>query len=458
MRPTTDADADVVSIADLYDEVEGRPGRGLPPNRQLWVRGEIQSISDQPTHGALLPRPGRPRDPAGRAPGPGAQGEVLADDLGPARVPRCATRGSSSSRAWWSSLRGSLDFYPPQAEIGFIMAELDVTALLGRLAAQRAALHRSPRRRGLLEHNRSAGRARRCRSGSASWPAREPRATATSSASSTDSGFAFSVRVAPVSVQGAGRPAHRRAPSARLGCRAATSLVVVVRGGGSKADLAAFDAEPVARAIATSPVPVWTGIGHTGDESVADLVANRSFITPTECGAELAAHVAGWWDAIADAATTCPRGRSRSSTRPSDAGRPGPTPAHGQRSPPVRAEHERLLLDADRIVRAAPSALDRHAESFAQRARRLPGLIETHLDRVDDRVANWRRLLEAYDVDRQLERGYTITRDGSGTTLRSAGALALGATVVTRFADGTSTSTVTAVDLRPGPEVDEADQ
>ena len=64
--------------------------------------------------------------------------------------------------------------------------------------------------------------------------------------------------------------------------------MVVVRGGGSKADLATFDAEPVARAIAGSDVPVWTGIGHTGDQSVADEVANRAFITPTECGQELA--------------------------------------------------------------------------------------------------------------------------------------------------------------------------
>ena len=69
----------------------------------------------------------------------------------------------------------------------------------------------------------------------------------------------------------------------------------MVRGGGSKADLAAFDAEPVARAIATSDVPVWTGIGHTGDQSVADEVANRSFITPTECGQELARLAIDYW-------------------------------------------------------------------------------------------------------------------------------------------------------------------
>ena len=79
-------------------------------------------------------------------------------------------------------------------------------------------------------------------------------------------------------------------------CRTDCDLIVVVRGGGSKADLAAFDAEVVARAIAVATKPVWTGIGHTGDESVADIVANRACITPTECGHQLVLRVGQWWE------------------------------------------------------------------------------------------------------------------------------------------------------------------
>ena len=59
-------------------------------------------------------------------------------------------------------LRGTLDFYRARAEVGFILAELDVTALLGRMAAERAALLRTLAAEGLLERNRALAGARRC--------------------------------------------------------------------------------------------------------------------------------------------------------------------------------------------------------------------------------------------------------------------------------------------------------
>ena len=64
-------------------------------------------------------------------------------------------------------------------------------------------------------------------------------------------------------------------------------MIAVVRGGGARADLAAFETEIVARAIAGASKPVFTGIGHTGDETVADIVAARACITPTECGHQI---------------------------------------------------------------------------------------------------------------------------------------------------------------------------
>ncbi|MDB2685929.1 exodeoxyribonuclease VII large subunit [Mariniblastus sp.] len=58
-------------------------------------------------------------------------------------------------------------------------------------------------------------------------------------------------------------------------------LIVIVRGGGSKTDLSHLDNEAIARRIAKSNIPVWTGIGHEIDESVLDFVANQQFKTPT---------------------------------------------------------------------------------------------------------------------------------------------------------------------------------
>src|SRR5687768_100314 len=57
--------------------------------------------------------------------------------------------------------------------------------------------------------------------------------------------------------------------------------VAIIRGGGGRTDLAAFDNFPLACRIADFPIPVFIGIGHEIDQSVLDIVAYRSLKTPT---------------------------------------------------------------------------------------------------------------------------------------------------------------------------------
>lgn len=57
--------------------------------------------------------------------------------------------------------------------------------------------------------------------------------------------------------------------------------VVIIRGGGSKLDLLAFDDLELARKVATCPLPVLSGIGHDSDVSAVDLVAHQHLKTPT---------------------------------------------------------------------------------------------------------------------------------------------------------------------------------
>ena len=57
--------------------------------------------------------------------------------------------------------------------------------------------------------------------------------------------------------------------------------VVLIRGGGSKADLATFDNYNIAYYITQFPLPVLTGIGHEQDETIADMVAHTRLKTPT---------------------------------------------------------------------------------------------------------------------------------------------------------------------------------
>jgi len=57
--------------------------------------------------------------------------------------------------------------------------------------------------------------------------------------------------------------------------------VVIIRGGGAKLDLMAFDNEKISRVVANFSLPVLTGIGHDIDESILDRVAHLSLKTPT---------------------------------------------------------------------------------------------------------------------------------------------------------------------------------
>lgn len=66
-----------------------------------------------------------------------------------------------------------------------------------------------------------------------------------------------------------------------LASRFPIDVILIVRGGGSLEDLWYFNDEALARAIAASPVPVVTGIGHEIDTSIADLVSDVQAATPS---------------------------------------------------------------------------------------------------------------------------------------------------------------------------------
>ncbi|MCK7489615.1 MAG: exodeoxyribonuclease VII large subunit [Anaerotruncus sp.] len=133
------------------------------------------------------------------------------------------------------------------------------------------------------------------------------------------------VVIYPARVQGEGAAAEIVEGIDALGARPGMDVLIVGRGGGSIEDLWAFNEEPVARAIARSPVPVISAVGHEVDFTIADFVADLRAPTPS-AAAEMVI-------ATEEAFVEQDRRRDPAPGRPPPLRHPGP-PRRGRRAGP----------------------------------------------------------------------------------------------------------------------------
>ena len=168
--------------------------------------------------------------------------------------------------------------------------------------------------------------------------------------------------------------------------------VLILRGGGSKLDLACFDDYEMAAAIAQYPLPVLTAIGHDHDYHVCDMVAHEYVKTPTA----LADFILSMYE-DEDARLTSYQTRMRL--------------AFSARVSAMENQAGRL---GDRIRNA-----------FAMKA----SLAESALNVLQTRIA-------AADPRRIMERGYALAVDAQGVVLKSAVGVSAGDKVSVMFSDG----------------------
>ena len=108
-----------------------------------------------------------------------------------------------------------------------------------------------------------------------------------------------------------------------------------------------------------------------------------------------------------------------------------------------------MAAHGEALTAAARRTLKAEGESLTGRSRRLATMPDRQLAGEDRRLDQWRRLLGAYDYQRQLERGYSVTRDELGRVVRSVDGVEVGALLRTRVADGELVSTVEETGAAP---------
>ena len=438
-----------LSVAGFYDRLRRALRLEFPD--EVWVTGEIRKVTVSKGH-RYLELADRDSVPAGghpAAPG-GTRAATLEAACWSRDWPHIAARleavGLELAAGLVVRVRGRVSVWDAGARVRFSMSDLDVEALLGGIAAARRQLVAKLRDEGVLEANR--------RLGVPLVPLRIGLVTSSGSEAHRDftgqlerSGLAFRTHLEASLVQGPTAPSEIAGALRRLQARE-IDLIVLVRGGGAKGDLAAFDHEAVARAIVGSRYPVWTGIGHTGDLSVADEVAQRALITPTACG-----------EAVVDAVLSYLSGLDGRSRRLAVLGRraldAAGHEAAARRSDLARAaRHElvsaRAVLDGRhrRLEAGAGLALERASSALGRRASGLASIGRHRLAAGEQELARQRAMLEAFDPRRQLERGWSLTRTPEGAVIRSVDALRPGEDVVTTLSDGSFTATTRSIRRR----------
>ncbi len=250
-----------MSVGELNRTVKAMVEDTLPT---VWVEGEITAVKVSAGAGHVY--------------------FDLKDDREDARVSCVMWKGNAQkARAKLANgervqLKGKPGLYIPRGQFQFV-ADLAVPAGAGAAAAALAALKarlqieglfaperkrplpRFPRAIGVVTSGSGAAFQDICREAHRRWPVR--------------------IVLASTLVQGADAPAQIVRAIERIQRVRGIDVVIVGRGGGASEDLAAFNDERVARAIAACPIPVVSAVGHEVDFTVADLVADTRAATPT---------------------------------------------------------------------------------------------------------------------------------------------------------------------------------
>ena len=165
-------------------------------------------------------------------------------------------------------------------------------------------------------------------------------------------------------------------------------VVLILRGGGSKLDLAGFDSIHICRAISSFPIKIITGIGHEVDETLSDLVAGISLKTPTAVAEYLLYHNQTFEASI-----------QQMVVKINDIAK---NKVQQEKLRILRFQHE-LSLRPMRVIDKTNTKLE-YIHKY------LPNLVNNRLKKEKVKLSYIDRLISLVNISNTLKRGFSITK------------------------------------------------
>ncbi len=257
----------------------------------LWLVGELQRIQKNPNGHCFLEMVEKMEGSEGIK--ASVQGVVFSEDL--EFIEKKLKDKGDLQLAQGLEVRVLVkpDIFPERGRYQVIWKDIDPVFTLGKLAARREEILKELAKAGLLNKNKDLP-----------WPDLPLRIGLITSWESNafhdfygvlkKSGFSFQVHCFDARVQG--RDLEQDVLQGLQWFKERSKdfdVLAIVRGGGSRADLAWFDNLEIAVAVATHPLKIIVGIGHTQDITVLDIIAH-SARSPTEAGKQISERVETW--------------------------------------------------------------------------------------------------------------------------------------------------------------------
>jgi exodeoxyribonuclease VII large subunit len=227
-------------------------------------------------------------------------------------------------------------------------------------------------------------------------------------------GYQFHSQLFPAAVQGSQTsPEVRRQLRTIERRKADFDAIVIIRGGGSRTDLADFDERELCVAAAGVGLPILTGIGHETDQSLLDLLVHTALKTPTAAADFLIDRLLQFEQRVALQAQHLDQLQQRALQQ--------------ARSQLTQFEQQLVLLQRQ-LVRRQLWQLDAYEAQ-------LPHLVNRRLRRAQEQLRQLEQLQESLSLDTAWRRGFSVVTR-AGQIIRSEEALKSNDEIVIHFKDG----------------------